>query len=1652
MALKLQHQLKELGSKLEAFPSSKDSLLKLLKQAITVLSDLEQSPPTSILDSMQPFLKAIVRPKLLKHQDKDVKLLVAACLCEITRITAPEAPYSDEILKDVFELIVFTFRGLSETSGPSFGRRVIILETLARYRSCVVMLDLDCDDLVSELFRTFLAVARDDHPENVLSSMRTIMNVLLDESEDIHEDLLLILLSTLGKNKKDVTDAGRKLAMDVIEHCAAILEPAVKQFLISSMTGENSTSCEVDYHEVIYNLYRCSPQILLGIVPYLTGELLNDQSEARLRAVNLVGKLFALSDSAISEAFQSVFGEFLKRLTDRVIEVRMSALDYVKQCLLSNPLRPEAAQIFASLCDRLLDYDENVRKLVVAAVCDVACCNLDSVPVETAKLVAERLRDKSLLVKKYTLDRLAEIYRLYCLKRKNGCTKEYDWIPGKILRCFYDKDFRSDAIESILCGSLFPAEFSVKDIVEHWIQIFSGLDKVEVKALEKMLEQKQRLQQEMQKYLSLKQTYKDADVIDYQKKVIVLFRVMSRFFVDPSKAEEGFSTLDQLKDANVWKIFPVLLDPNTGFQQARASQDDLFKILGEKHRIFDFVNVLSVKCSYMLFSKEHVKEFMLELATQKAAENTEKCLSCVNMLVILASYGSQLFVGSEEDLLILLKDDNEIVKEGILHVLARAGGTIREQLASSSSSVDLILERLCLEGTRRQAKYAVHALAAITKDDGLRSLSVLYKRLVDMLDEKAHLPTILQSLGCIAQTAMAVFETRESEIIEFIKSKILQCSNKGQDKPKARWRDRSELCLLKIYGIKTLVKSYLPVKDAHLRGGIDDLIEILRNMLSFGDFSKELESSSVDKAHLKLASAKSILRLSRCWDTSIPVDVFHLALTTVEINFRQARKLFLSKVHQYIKDRILDPKYACAFLMDIFSSKHAAIDEDKRNLGEVIQMCRQIRARQLSMQSDTNSLMLYPEYLVPYLVHALAHHTMCPTFDKGMDVKVLEPISRVLYMLLSMVFRDDEDMIPETNGIDKEKEPFPVVISILRSIKRSEDVVDPLKSKNSHAISELGLLVIKRFQKTSDFQSSEEISLPPMLYKPNEAKDEANAEAADAHSWMADDSVLAHFESLTFEVKGTVHFEIPQDEVLEDEETEGNEIPLGKLIKKIKSQKNKAKAIEEGHSSPTEAKSEDILKVVREINLDNLGSTSKIEATNGHDNHLTNKPEIKDEPSKKRKGNDARFDSTPKRRRSSLTRSPSKLSSSAGAVKTLAKVNSKSIFSKQEKEPKKSDLGASPVKGKRSSKSPKQGNGLEGHKVEESDISDQKKPKMVEDDKGEIVSNDKSSAASSKKRKSRSVAGLAKCTSNEAEGHTTDLVDCKIKVWWPMDKRFYEGIVKSYDPEKKKHVILYGDGDVEVLRLDKERWELIDNGHRPKKKTNTTKSPAKMISPKKSKISDEPQPKKLDKGLPNKRSKISGESRPRTSNKRIKGKRAQKKTSRTDLSDGLEEKEASASEDVENRSDVSNAEPTISSGSDGHESGDAEQELDDAPASQACDAEEKPDIVGKEGDGNAAQNDTEESDEEKSSPESGEKYAGLTTPQDSPISNVEKLHEVNKIDKPSGLSQEECDEGKQIEETERNLEPHKNSTLNANNTDEDEPLCTWKKRVTKSHK
>ncbi|XP_078443131.1 binding protein isoform X2 [Wolffia australiana] len=1347
MAEKLEEQVRNVGLKLENLAVPKDAIIELLNETANCLAKVGQSPSPSMAEAMKACVEAIPKSELFKHEDKEVSVLVATCLCEITRITAPEAPYSDDVLKDIFRLIVSTFNGLADEQSPSFERIVGILETLARYRSCIVMLDLDCNDLIQEMFSTFFTVVSHKHKESIIKSMQTIMLLILDESEDIPENLLSTILSVLGEKADDST-AARKLAMNIIERCAAKLEPSLKQFLISIMSGDDvSSSATLDHHAVIHNIYTYAPQILNEVIPYITGELLTDQLDVRVKAVRLIGNMFSSSEKPISESFRPLFSEFLKRLNDRVLEVRVSVVEHLKKFLISDPSRPEAPDIIAGLCDRLLDYDEQVRVKVVETIFDVAAHKLTAISSQTIKGASERLRDKSLTVKKYAMERLGDLYKRSCSMSSDQPVNgfNFEWIPGKILRCLYDRDFRSEDIELILCVSLFPPEFTVKERAKHWVKIFSGFDKTEVKALEQILTQKRRLQQEMQKYLSCRQMCQENEV----KKISGSFRIMSRLFSDPLKAEESFQTLNQLKDADIWKIFGLLCDPCTNSSEAWESRAELLKILGDNHDLSDFLAALSVRCSYLLFNKEYIRE-ILSLAVSESGD-AKFISSCMNLLPILASFCPLLLEGFEEELVHLLKEDNDVIKEGVAHILAKAGGTIREQLARTSSSVELLLEGLCLEGTRRQAKYSVQALASITEDDGLKSLSVLYKRLVDMLEEKTHLPAILQSLGCIAQTAMPIFETRENEIVEFILHNILECSTEKTQRQKKHddvWTDRSEVCSLKIFALKTLVRSYMPAKDALLRTGIEKLLGILKNVLSFGEISNSIKSSAVDKSHLRLASAKAILRLSRLWETKIPVDIFELTLGTSQDSYPQCRKIFLSKVHQYIKERHLDPKYTCAFFFNFVDSEPNGSLEP--NLLEIFQVCYSVKARQVIVQSDASLLSSYPEYVLVYLVHSLAHHPKFPDGDKFKRVQQFEPFYRRLHLFLSVLLQGSESF----KSNDKNKRTLSVVVSIFQCIKLSEDVVSKEKSKSSYALCDIGLFIVKHLSdEQADFEApTKPVTLPEQLYK-TVATEDNSKEGNVSEKWAHRDEVLAHFESLE-QAKDEKAVSIDQDQhsSAKESDDDGNELPLGEIMKMYKSQGAKKRKMAERLAGVDSSENIDVMGMVREINMDNRERMPIVDE--GKKESPFSLPHVE----------------------TKATPSPSKVPSGSSQEPTPTR---KSV------------------------------EGANGRHVGLS-----------------LRSKSSDLATTSSAVQKQSFGGLEKCSSGKSRLHGADLVGCKIKVWWPMDKKYYRGRVSSYDPGKKKHTVVYDDGDIEVLLLQKESWELIESDQPSKKKLKSRHSPS----------------------------------------------------------------------------------------------------------------------------------------------------------------------------------------------------------------------------------
>ena len=64
---------------------------------------MEQAPSRSMQDALLPPMKALISSAILRHLDEDVRVAVASCMSEIARITAPDAPYNDDLMKVLIE-------------------------------------------------------------------------------------------------------------------------------------------------------------------------------------------------------------------------------------------------------------------------------------------------------------------------------------------------------------------------------------------------------------------------------------------------------------------------------------------------------------------------------------------------------------------------------------------------------------------------------------------------------------------------------------------------------------------------------------------------------------------------------------------------------------------------------------------------------------------------------------------------------------------------------------------------------------------------------------------------------------------------------------------------------------------------------------------------------------------------------------------------------------------------------------------------------------------------------------------------------------------------------------------------------------------------------------------------------------------------------------------------------------------------------------------------------------------------------------------------------------------------------------------------------------------------------------------------------------
>ncbi|KAI3698228.1 hypothetical protein L6452_31341 [Arctium lappa] len=237
--------------------------------------------------------------------------------------------------------------------------------------------------------------------------------------------------------------------------------------------------------------------------------------------------------------------------------------------------------------------------------------------------------------------------------------------------------------------------------------------------------------------------------------------------------------------------------------------------------------------------------------------------------------------------------------------------------------------------------------------------------------------------------------------------------------------------------------------------------------------------------------------------------------------------------------------------------------------------------------------------------------------------------------------------------------------------------------------------------------------------------------------------------------------------------------------------------------------------------------------------------------------------------------------------------------------------------------------------------------------------------------------------------------------------RFYEGLVKSYDHQKKRHVVLYNDGDVEVLRLDKERWELVSKSSKPTKRNRLSKSPRSKGGSSKKNIKSLDNAKKKYEGLidisPS--SMVRGKRTPRK-NLKQKQKGVFRRT--------LEYSEAERKEDP----DMSEPEPEPES----------EPEHEHTTFSKVDNLDTEEEASDKEGGNSAGE---QESDEEKQNKHAENSFSDGDSKEIEPDSGQKETENVERSGSDEGEEGEE-EEEEEEEEKESPSATRENSTEEAN--------------------
>lgn len=1047
---------------------SKEELIRSLKTAAQELTNVEQGDSTSEFDQ---FTASLATSYIFKHRDKDVKSYAACCLADLLRIYAPEPPFNENQLKNIFRLMLQQLKGLENVQGPSYKRHFYLLESLALVKTFNVCMELEAHDIIIDLFKLFFSVVSEHHNIRVKNFMLDVMCPLIQEGDALPQEILDAILLHLIEPRKSKYKEAYKLACDLLDRCSASIEPYVQLFFNNTMVLGASVESDLGEHmyDLVYELYKVNKSVLLSVLPQLEFKLKGNEESERLQAVKLLGRMFANEDSSLAETNKALWNCYLGRFLDISYDVRVECIRMAKQFLLSSSTHLRS-DVTDQLYDRFHDPDEKVRLETVITVCDTAVDNFDCVSDKLIEGVQERMRDKKWVIRKEAITCIGKLYKKIFASGNRNSMARMSCTPSKVLHLYQNTMEDRLCIERVLHGCFVPVSLNMEDRMKRLFDVYNSLDEVATKVLDGMLKYRAKVGRD---FCALLESHQNDELTEKEKEKMLYRRTVAvaRNLPEPYKTQEHLKKLMLLcSDKKCYQLLITCTDTKEECPKIIKAVTELIKKLTSKNPILDTVKSLLDRACPMLIDSpsfvillKHIKKYIDLLGDDDDDDNDDeyelmmKGKAGLKLIQILANVQPTIFQSKAcyEILLLFIKHNNKEVVEFTLKALEPVISELEDVDKNLCSCYQPVLSKLATHGFFHQAKYALRCLNQMLNDSTL-VFERIFKNLLQNLNfdgTSLKLRSTIAAMSEIAKLAPNIFESKHKIIIkDFVVKELLitdreDSSNSEESEDEwCRDSDVSDDTLVKIEGIKLLTHWLLGLQSDE-KERAKPVFRLFETLLSHdGDLSGNGKISTQSRSRLRLAASLAMLKLVQNVNfvDVITLEQYQQLALLMQDSCFEVREKFTAKLHHALESLQLSLDYMAFFVF-------VAVDPSKERKTKVKQMiAKNAQTRRdyskLHSTAAARPYAILPEYSVPYVVHLLAHH---PDFNPK-DVKSLQEVKEYLWFYLEPI-------------MGAKAENYSFLKKLLENIKQTRDKQDPdneTANEKMYAICDLAVTCI----------------------------------------------------------------------------------------------------------------------------------------------------------------------------------------------------------------------------------------------------------------------------------------------------------------------------------------------------------------------------------------------------------------------------------------------------------------------------------------------------------------------------------------------------------------------------------------------------------------